>query len=175
MTEEYGSVALARIQDADYASSGNSISQWEDVVADPNRLDWVLHVSRYYRDIFDKTYSDCLLISGYDDICYLIDFDVLRPYLEKGSLKKFDTYVLDALFYNSTRNYALPLGAFLELLDYLADITRQSHNFSADVADNDPQNLLKKISEVLCVESAIDLDMDEAVGAISNHFDPKAL
>jgi hypothetical protein len=175
MAKDSGSVALAKIEDLESASSATSISQWEDVVADPNRLDWVLHVSRYYRDIFDKTYYDCYLISGYDDVCYLIDFDVLRPYLEVNSLREFDTYVLDSLFYNSTRKYALPLGAFLELLDYIADLTRQSNRFSSDVADGDPEGLLKKIAELVGIENATDFEMDETVAAISNHLDQRAL
>src|SRR5688572_15526432 len=95
------SVGIAKIRNP--KTSEPQPTDWDELLNDPDQLEWLLFVARHYTGLFDTLWSDCFHLTKFDQIVYLIDFDVLRHYLEVGSIAEFDTFVLNFLFNDSSQ------------------------------------------------------------------------
>ena len=163
------------IEEEDLPPEDVSFESWNTLLDDPDKLDWLLVATRYYVDLFNNFWWDCYQLTSYKSLVYLIDFDVLRDYLEIDQAKQFDAVVLDSLFYESSKEYALPAGAFLELLDYLARMTRTTHNISATVGNMNRTEVIRQLGLFLDIEDAAELDPDATVEEILHRLDRKVL
>lgn len=84
--------------------------------------DWLEYAADHYQKLLHTAFYDCKLLNCYSHVTYLIDFDVLKQYLTLRTIESSDTYFVDALFSRSSQPYALPIGAFYELLEWLAGL-----------------------------------------------------
>jgi len=167
------SVGIAKVQNPEIAQP--QPTDWDELLNDPDQLEWLLFVARHYTDLFDTLWSDCYRLAKFDQMVYLIDFDVLRNYLEVGAVGQFDSFVLNFLFNESSQRYALPAGAFLELLDYLTDTSRKTDHLLSSVESMDPTKLLHHLATHLGVSNVGELDNNEIFEQISRGIDQRSL
>lgn len=131
MTESTGSVGLAPVTTQDLKIKEAGLGDLAQMLTDPSRIESLMMVTKYYRDFFDDFWFACYQLSTYKDITYLIDFDVLREYLEVDSVQHFGSLILDTLFSpESDKMYAIPAGALNELLDYVRTLSRTTGGIS---------------------------------------------
>ncbi len=101
-----------------------------DILSNPEKSEWLLYVADNYEELLKSSLHACLKLKKYKEIVYLIDFDVLRDYLEGRVRGRFSNLNIESIFYRSKIKFAIPSGAALELLDYIADIALFANNIS---------------------------------------------
>lgn len=151
----------------------NPVKTWEDVADDPDQLEWLLYVANHYQDLFNQVLFDCQQLTSHNRITYLIDFDVLRDYLE-ASAKKYESVFINSIFYESSQPYGIPAGAFEELLEYLADINLKARRLLTPGVLSRSDSI-RHIAHTLGVRESAELQEGEAVEEISQRLDQKAL
>lgn len=149
------------------------VKTWEDVADDPDRLEWLLYVANHYQELFNQVLFDCQQLTSHNRITYLIDFDVLRDYLE-ASAKKYESVFINSIFYESSQQYGIPAGAFEELLEYLADINLKARSLLTPGILSRSDSI-RHIAHTLGVRESAGLEEGEAVEEISQRLDQKAL
>jgi|SRR5215470_2733901 len=91
----------------------------EAILTDPRLGRYFAALSDHYSSLLSEIERDVHLLRYFGKVVYLIDADVLRNLIEiryKDDLSRRET---EKLFENPSFLYALPLGAFHELLDWL--------------------------------------------------------
>jgi len=89
----------------------------------PEKQQWIRVDSKEYINDLDLVVSHMLLRQNLGlQITYLLDFDVIFRYLQIGSTTAAAAYEVDVFLQESKENFAIPIGAFLELLDWLNQV-----------------------------------------------------
>jgi hypothetical protein len=159
MTESAASAGLAPVTQEDLQTKQPGLNVI-DILNDPKQTESLMMVTKYYRDFYDDFWSACYQLSTYEDITYLIDFDVLREYLEVDSVQHFGSLILDSLFTESNKSYAIPAGALNELFDYVRKLARTTRGISTlDVRD--PTNFVRQMAAFMGVEDASDAELED--------------
>jgi hypothetical protein len=161
------------VKKEDLQPSESPVVTWTDEPDNNDRLEWLLYVSKHYRDLLDRVLFDCVQLSNHNTITYLIDFDVLRSYLEANT-KGYDSIFINSIFYESKQKYGIPIGAFQELLDYLSTITQTTHSITGQT-DLPREESVRQIGAALGIKDSSQLDEAEAVEEISKRLEQKAL
>jgi hypothetical protein len=160
MTKSAPAAAIAAVPNKDLKTEEPSLSELGRVLGNPDQTESLMLATRYYRDFFEEFWDACYQLSTYQDITYLIDFDVLRAYLQVDSVQDFDAFFLDSLFTESTKKFAFPAGTLSELLDYIKKLTRTTRGM-ASLDSSAPHSFVRQLAAFLGVESASDGDLDE--------------
>ena len=149
------------------------------LLQDASTAAWVLFLTRDYLELFEDAARVARRLSEAHNVCYLFDFDVLRNHLTVRSPEHPDTFLVDFLFYRSTVKFALPAGAFSELLEYLARFERGGRRLKPSCelmkSNADHQQAIAEIAQVLCVDDA-DLDSPaDVAAAICGHLEDRMI
>jgi hypothetical protein len=131
-----------------------------EILNDPNQTNSLLMVTRYYRDFYEDFWSACYQLSTYEDLTYLVDFDILREYLEVDSVQHFGSLILDSLFTESNKKYAIPAGAFNELFDYMKKLARTNRSLG-NVDSSDPTTFVRQMAAFMGLEDARDAEIED--------------
>jgi hypothetical protein len=174
MNETSQSFPLVRIDPGKIRRQEFTQQSWLDILDDPFKRDWLLLISTHYSAVFNSVVRDCIKLRNISKVCYLIDFDVLRDYLEARSIDDLGSFPTDVLFYSSKQEYGIPIGAFLELVDHLNELAETTYKTRA-YSQMSPQKVIYQIARVVGVEVTIEMDQDEIIEAISNHIRGKSL
>lgn len=105
----------------------------DDILAPLHNPDTAFRTTRYFsnwRRHFSNIYNDLDLISMYDDVCYLLDSDILQYYIERD-FNRHESLLqnIETIIEHSDVDLALPQGTYLELLDYLRRLLGGSEAF----------------------------------------------
>jgi hypothetical protein len=160
MTKSAPAAAIAAVPTKDLKTEEPSLAELGSLLGNPDQTESLMLATKYYRDFFEEFWDACYQLSTYQDITYLIDFDVLRAYLQVDSVQDFDAFFLDSLFTESTKNYAFPAGTLSELFDYIKKLTRTTKGM-ASLDFSAPQSFVRQLAAFLGVESASDGDLGE--------------
>lgn len=162
MIESNSPARLARITDEELKTAETGLSELATMLTDPEKTEPLMLVTKYYRDFFEDFWYACFQLSKYENVTYLIDFDVLREYLEVDSIQNFGSLILESLFTESSMKYAIPAGALNELLDYVKKLTRTTRGLSSLSLDvHEPSYLVRQIAELMGVEDARDAEVED--------------
>ena len=124
----------------------------EGLFENKERLRLFVFLMRGYARRFETAQSLCMRLLGYKRVCYLVDFDVIRNYLEVKSLDTIDTFTVDFIFLDSASSFAIPVGAFEELLRYLASFSKSAvHLDKAIIEECDRIRATQMIADALGV------------------------
>ena len=131
------------------------------ILATRDKYRWAVQWSRERYELFDKAMSDWSFLEELNaNVSYLIDFDVLRSYLEERWGDHLSTIAIMHLFEESGRRFYFPPGTYLELLDWLRPSSEQVAK--AEPAYDGSQSLAWNVATALGVdvdapESSMDL------------------
>jgi hypothetical protein len=133
---------------------------------------WLIYLMKYYSRQCDATELLCLQTLARDKkVCYLVDFDVIRRYLEKGTLAQTEMFSVNFIFQDSKIDFAIPIGAFEELLEYLISLTQKGTKLKLLDDDYDREGSIKLIAEVLCGKGVDESTIDELMSRITDSLD----
>lgn len=152
------------------------LETWEELLDTPERLEWLLVIGTHYRELFDDVIAQVRDLAWHEQVAYLIDFDVLRSYLEVDSFNRRPAALVYSWFHYSTRPYALPVGALEELKAYL----RRMGDIKARVTqarehEVGGQAAVRVLAQSLGVSDVESLDTDDAVHEIVRLLDSRAV
>ncbi|HEX3745755.1 MAG TPA: hypothetical protein VHW09_17560 [Bryobacteraceae bacterium] len=98
--------------------------------------EWLSSVARQYTSHLDAMARVLRTVGPYDEIVYLLDFDVIRAYLDERTPESAGTVAADFLLQKSTTPYLVPLGAFLEMTEWLrGSVTTADLSYAALTSD----------------------------------------
>lgn len=160
MTKNSPAAAIAAVPTKDLKTEEPSLAELSSLLGNPDQTESLMLATKYYRDFFEEFWDACYQLSTYQDITYLIDFDVLRAYLQVDSVQDFDAFFLNSLFTESTKKYAFPAGTLSELFDYIKKLTRTTKGI-ASLDSSAPHSFVRQLAAFLGVETASDGDLDE--------------
>ncbi len=104
---------------------------------------------RDWEEHFETAATDCRTLSPLDEPTYLLDFDVVLSYLQQRSSSSTETLAVDFLITSSRRPYALPLGAFQELTDWLGRISGLALRATDQTESKDSDQVLARLQDEL--------------------------
>lgn len=174
MSETSKSFPLVRIDPGKIQGQEFTQQSWLDILDDPLKREWLLLISTHYSDVFHSVVRDCIKLRNISKVLYLIDFDVLRDYLEIRSMDDLGSFPTDWLFYSSKQEYGIPIGAFLELIDYLNELAETTHKTRV-YSQMSPRKVIYQIAGAVGVEDINEMDQDEIIEEIANRIRGKAL
>jgi hypothetical protein len=140
----------------------------EGLLNSKEQLRMLVFVIRDYARRFEIAQALCMRLVGHEGLCYLIDFDVIRNYLEIPSLEKMDGFVIDFLFMDSKAVFAIPAGAFEELLGYLASFARTKKSLASFNNTCGQEEAIRAIADTLSAEDVSQLSRGELVNEIES-------
>ena len=144
------------------------LSTWRDFLDSPDRLEWLLFIGTYYRELFDEAMGQIRNLAPYEQVMYLIDFDLLQTYLEGHSNDRRGTFLISSWFHFSTRPYALPVGAFEELMGYLRRMGAvKTRTVDLNQCGLGREAAVRTLAESLGVTGAEKMATDEATSEIA--------
>ena len=147
----------------------------EGLFQNKEQLRWLIYLMQEYEDRLKPAQSLCMWVIGYDRICFLVDFDVIRNFLEMKSLNNVETCVVDFLFLNSKVGFAIPVGAFEELLDYLTSLTKTSYQLERLGEDHNREEVIRLISRAIGITHSDELTTSELLEEIGNCLEESIL
>ena len=100
---------------------------WGDIITNPEQHKLLLWIGRRYEDLLRKVIKNYFALEYFEDVVCLLDFDVIRDFLERQRSAEFERFAIDSFFFNSRQPYAIPYGAFLELVNYLRSRSNLAH------------------------------------------------
>lgn len=174
MNETSQSFPLVRIDPREIQRQEFIQQNWSDILENPLKRAWLLLISTHYSAIFNSVVRDCIKLRNISKVFYLIDFDVLRDYLEVRSWDDLGSFPADWLFYVSKQDYGIPIGAFLELIEYLNELAETTYKTRA-YSQMSPQKVISQIAAAVGVEETEGMDQDEIIEEISNRIRGKEL
>ena len=125
--------------------------KWEQVLAQPV----VRRRSREDSDHFAHTYNsigqDARLVLELDPVIYLVDNDVIRNLVDQESVSSEERRQIASAFENPNFQYALPIGAFSELMWWFGGKTPSAHGSApiSPVKDGDRIGALKQLAHAV--------------------------
>jgi hypothetical protein len=123
---------------------------WEEFLSDRDRLELLIFSGKEeYEPLIEHLSTDCKQLARYDPAIYLIDFDVLRNYIEMRTVDGLDTVAVDFVFKGSRQPYALPLGAYRELSDWLSRMFHLTREVIESHGDLSRVKFAEQLAEVL--------------------------
>jgi hypothetical protein len=144
---------------------------WEtlaDIVENPKQLNLLREVTNSYHSRFESVERLCELMSQYTtlespapNVTFLLDFDILRSYIESDVVSDSSSGIARSLVDYSNVALALPWGSVLELLAYFSMPQRAIEIASCfpEAEWKDPETLTKAVVQSLSVpESGADID-----------------
>lgn len=149
----------------------------ESFLEDKGKLELLHYMTRNYANIFDTAKNACERLVRHSSVCYLIDFDVLRNYLEMGSLAKLDSYAVEFIFLDSSVPYAIPAGAFHELQQYLAFLTKRRRRidpvaqFEPITSDYNQLQALRAVASLFSEEDVQELSIEDCGRVLSEEVE----
>lgn len=149
---------LQKLQSGKHTAIGKDL---EGFFSNKEQLRWFVFLMRGYTERFETAQALCMRILGHKRVCYLVDFDVIRNYLEMKSLSNVDTFTVDFLFLDSKTSFAIPIGAFEELLRYLAGLSKKSFRLNRVIADCDREEAVRLIGDALDIRNSKELKVEE--------------
>jgi len=177
MGDQSSFVRLKEISDvtADDQERYKGIDDYVDkLLGDEERLHWVHFIAKHYSHLIDDIINDAIRLSTYDEVVYLIDFDVLRNHLEEGAASKIEQIFVDNLFYITTPKYGIPQGAFIEFLIWLKRLKQFEFELTEDSVYQKKEGL-KTLAKALEIDLSSDLSDDQILSSISERIDQKAV
>lgn len=162
MTDDFRS--LEKIRPLDEFPNPNSLGVGRDLEGffnNKEQLRWFVFLMRGYTERFETAQALCMRLLGHTRVCYLVDFDVMRNYLEMKSLDNVDTFSVDFLFLDSKTSFAIPIGAFEELLKYLAAFSKREVQLRKATSDCGREDAARAIGEALNIKGVRELKSDE--------------
>jgi len=133
----------------------------EGFFSNNEQLRWFVFLMRGYTERFETAQALCMRILGHKRVCYLVDFDVIRNYLEMKSLANVDTFTVDFLFLDSKTSFAIPIGAFEELLRYLSGLSKKSFRLNIALTDCNREEAIRLIGDALDIKDSKELKVEE--------------
>jgi hypothetical protein len=173
MGEKTPTVAVAAVQSRDLAAEKTTPESMNWLLEDSQQTEALALVSQYYHEFFNDFWFSCSRLADYKDVTYLIDFDVLREYLEIDTVQEFSALLLNSLFNESSRPYAIPAGAFLELFEYIVRLSRLADKL-ADIPKKDPERAVRLMGLLLGVEETNEDDAEIIGEAVAHRLDSTA-
>jgi len=147
--KQSGQVGLCLLPTTQPASHPTS---WEGLLTSRHRLELLVFSGKEeYEPLIEHLVADCYQLSRFETVIYLIDFDVLRNYLELRTVDRLETLAVDFLFKGSTQPYALPKGAYYELCEWLSHVLRLSSTVGETDEDLSREDFVTQLAELLGV------------------------
>lgn len=121
-----------------------------EILADPDSTGALEDFCLSWEESMRSASRDCTRIQAFDSsLAYLIDFDVLLQYLQAATSDAYDTVAIDFIFNSSNRNYALPIGAFQELIDWLTKLGALAESLGEASGSTDVKKILVLLQDEL--------------------------
>jgi hypothetical protein len=115
---------------------------------------------------YGELVADSLQLRDYDEIVYLLDTNIVRDFVEPHTVRKSDIYALNYLFFQSSRAYAVPPGAWMEITEWLQRLTGLEAIADEPVADVDSLELALRLANHLGANLPVDAtaqDIEEEI------------
>ncbi len=149
----------------------------DSILTDPRLSRYFAALSDHYSSLMSEMERDANLLKYFGKVVYLIDADVLRNIVEvsyKDDLLRRET---QKLFENPNFHYALPLGAFQELVEWLRGYVPDGLSlWDTDIPGSISGNLtgtgaVKSLAKAfgISIEGSTSLDLMEKVIATLEH------
>jgi len=122
--------------------------QVTDVLSDPKERTYFGALAHHYSALLQDTESDVRLIAELDKVIYLVDADVVRNMVERRYRDNRLRREAANLFENPTFEYALPLGAFQEIIEWLRSFSPERIPFTEPKAPRTGLNRSELIREL---------------------------
>ena len=108
---------------------------------------------RWYAQALETTAQDGLFLLERPNLVYLLDFDVLRAFLSPIGMPADIVGLINAFLNHESTLYAIPLGCFEELVDWLTPLRQQIQEFRAAWSNDFRQLAEARISQSLRISS----------------------
>lgn len=130
------------------------VKRIDQLLDDPSAREMLAYVTREYTFQLEHTIQDCKALLTPPNVTFLLDFDVLHTYIERRTPSSSDTVCVDFLLTTCDQSYALPIGAFQELVDWLG---RSAHkDFELALLSASAERLSPEHLRQLLLESSPD-------------------
>jgi hypothetical protein len=139
---------------------------------DRDKIDWLLDVLQSYQRLFDGDRAYCDHFGRYNSIIYILDFDVLRRYLEAEDSEPPEDFAVAHLFRSSAQPYALPTGACIEFLNWLTRDVMNSRGIGF-LGNLSREQFVVRCAQILRIQNVESMEMDEALDEICNQIAKK--
>jgi len=134
----------------------------------------LVFLMREYVRQLEAVESLCIRVLN-KQVCYLFDFDVIQNYLEMGSVERLETFPVKYLFTESKIPFAIPIGAFEELLSYLSSLSRTSGELCRLDQACSGEQAVRLIAASLDVPNQDELTHDRRTEEIAERLDASIL
>jgi hypothetical protein len=146
-----------------------------ELLDNPQALETLRHVAHEYSRTIEDALSLGHLLVSYSSISYLLDFDVLHNYLEHRTANSADTLTTDFLIDRSRQSYALPIGAYLEFVEWLRKSTNVEFSLPWSRASADRDSALRELGSQLIGRHAEALSEADLLAEIGKRIDSKTV
>jgi len=144
-----------------------------ELLNDQDKLQWLHLIAKEYAYLIDNIIADAIKLNKFDNVIYLVDFDVLRNYIEQGATSTEQIFV-DNFFYETTPKYGIPEGAFTEFLIWL----KRLRQFDYELKDKflyKGENGINALANIFEIETRNDINDEDLLNEISERIDNKAV
>src|SRR5262249_16840607 len=133
------------------------------------------HVAEDYVRLLQDGIELSNAMISYSSITYLPDFDVLRSYLEFRTPQSAATFAADFLFSRSSRPYALPVGAYHELVEWLRRSAGIGAISPSVLVDSDKSTAIRALASNFLNSDAASLEDADLLSKLSTQLDARII
>jgi hypothetical protein len=171
--ETASAVVISQLDEFEKPPTRTVEEAWAGLVSDRNIVRSVMRASKHHAQYLEQAFDSFFKLLQFGEVRYLLDFDVIRPYLER-TLNKQDQLFIDSVIFDSRQPYMIPMGAFAELLDWLANDILTGHQLTADhTFDGSSTEAFQLIAKALGIDIDVDLGDSDDIALVFDYLEKR--